>query len=84
MTMKTAKEKFQNLTIGAKGAIVKECQTLLRKAGSSIQVTGEFAIGMVSAVRSFQAKNGLAVTGVIDAKTYAKLNEKPKKKTAKK
>lgn len=75
---------------GATGEDVKTMQKALQKAGSTIKVTGEYTIGMVSAVKSFQKKNGLKVTGTIDAKTKAKLDallvpaKKPTRKTAKK
>ena len=77
--------KFQKIKIGDKGVNVKECQKQLKLAGSTIRVDGIFDIGMVSAVRAFQKKNGLPVTGEIDAKTFKKLAAvKPAKKTAKK
>ena len=75
---------------GATGEDVKTMQKALQKTGSTIKVTGEFTIGMVSAVKSFQKKNGLKVTGEIDAKTKAKLDallvpaKKPARKTTKK
>ena len=75
---------------GATGEDVKTMQKALQKAGSTIKVTGEYTIGMISAVKSFQKKNGLKVTGTIDAKTKAKLNallvpaKKPARKTTKK
>ena len=75
---------------GATGEEVKTMQKALQKAGSTIKVTGEYTIGMVSAVKSFQKKNGLKVTGTIDAKTKAKLDallvpaKKPARKTTKK
>ena len=69
------KKKFQPIVLGDKGPAVKECQQLLRKAGSSIKATGEFTIGMLSAVKSFQKKNKLEATGKIDAKTFLKLSE---------
>ena len=71
------------LEIGAKGAEVTKCQKLLQAAGSSIKVTGEFSIGMASAVRSFQKKNGLEVTGKIDTKTMKKLEAAAPKKSPK-
>ena len=75
---------------GATGEDVKTMQKALQKAGSTIKVTGEYTIGMVSAVKSFQKKNGLKMTGTIDAKTKAKLDallvpaKKPARKTTKK
>lgn len=73
--------RFKALKYGMKGTEIKECQKLLKKAGSAVKVNGEFTIGMVSAVRAFQKKNGLEVTGIIDSKTFKKLSAKvPAKK----
>ena len=70
---------------GDNGVNVEEAQELLQKAGSTIKVTGIFSIGMVSAVKSFQKKNGLEKTGIIDILTWEKLIEKASpKKTSKK
>lgn len=63
------------LELGDKGTKVTEAQMLLRRAGSTIQPTGIFTIGMVSAVKSFQRKHGLAVTGIINNATWDKLHE---------
>lgn len=69
---------------GAEGKEVAEMQKALQKAGSTIKVNGKYTIGMTSAVKAFQKKNKLPVTGVIDAKTKAKLMAilKPVKKPA--
>lgn len=61
------------MELGSKGTNVKKAQEMLRKLGSTVKVTGEFTIGMMSAVRSFQKKNGLAVTGIMNKKTWDKL-----------
>ena len=73
---------FKTIKMGAKGKVVSDIQKLLQKAGSTIKVTGVFGIGMFSAVKAFQKKNGLKVTGIVDKKTYEKLTAK--KKPAKK
>ena len=67
---------------GDNGRNVEDAQALLQKAGSSIKINGEFTIGMVSAVKAFQKRNKLKVTGVIDQKTWEKLLtfNKPSKK----
>lgn len=64
---------------------VLEAQKLLKAAGSTIKPNGKFTIGMTTAVKSFQKKNGLAVTGTIDTKTMNKLKTfaKPAKKPTK-
>ena len=77
--------KFQKIKIGDKGIKVKECQKQLQFAGSGLKADGVFGIGTLSAVRAFQKKNGLPVTGEIDSKTFKKLVAvKPAKKTTKK
>ena len=77
MTTKTMK-------YGMEGKMVADAQKALQKAGSTIKVNGKYTIGMVSAVKAFQKRNTLKVTGIIDAKTLAKLNTylKPCKKKA--
>lgn len=83
-----ATKKTVVLMVGDLGPEVKKCQDLLRAAGSTIKVTGKYDIGMVSAVKSFQKKNGLDVTGKVNAKTLKKLEtyaaKKPASKKAKK
>lgn len=68
--------KFECVKYGDKGPKVKEIKRLLKKAGSNIKQTATFDIGTISAVRAFQKKNGLRVTGIVDAKTYNKLSAK--------
>lgn len=83
-----AKKLFETIKIGAQGKEVCDCQKALHLAGSTIKITGKFGIGMMSAVKAFQKKNNLKVTGEIDSKTMTKLNEylapKAKKTTSKK
>ena len=78
--------KFTALEYGDTGAVVKEAQLMLAKTGSTIKPNGVFTIGMVSAVKAFQRKNGLNVTGVINAETWKKLEacSKPAKTSRKK
>lgn len=73
------------LKYGDENKDVLEAQKLLKAAGSTIALNGNFTIGMVSAVKAFQKNNGLGVTGKIDTKTMNKLKTfaKPAKKTAK-
>lgn len=75
--------KFVKMAYGEAGGRVTKAQKLLAKAGSKIKINGVYTIGMMSAVKAFQKKHGLPVTGVIDAKTMNKLAEydKPAKKT---
>ena len=74
--------KFIKMAYGEKSARITKVQKLLAKAGSAIKPNGIFSIGMVSAVKAFQRKHKLPVTGVIDATTMNKLAEydKPAKK----
>lgn len=74
---------FKTLKLNDSGAQVKEAQELLKKAGSSIKVTGTFSIGMLSAIKAFQKKNGLKVTGTIDSATMKKLQSFKAKKIVK-
>ena len=67
--------KFIKMAYGEAGARITKAQKLLAKAGSSIKPNGIYTIGMVSAVKAFQKKHKLPVTGVIDAKTMNKLAE---------
>lgn len=66
--------KAKIIKMGAMGADIQDIQKLLQKTGSSIKVTGVFGIGMYSAVKAFQRKNGLKETGEIDTATLKKLN----------
>lgn len=62
--------KFIPMKYGETGARITKAQNLLAKAGSKIKPNGIYSIGMVSAVKAFQKKNKLKVTGIIDAKTF--------------
>lgn len=75
--------KFIKMVYGEKSARITKAQKLLAKAGSTIKPNGIFSIGMVSAVKAFQKKHKLPVTGEVDAKTMNKLAEydKPVKKS---
>lgn len=61
--------------LGAQGAHVLYACSRLQKNGSSIKLTDKFHIGMRSAVASFQKKNKLKVTGIVDKKTWDKLGK---------
>lgn len=60
---------------GDKGRKVKIAQKCLKKAGSKIDISGKFLISMVSAVRSYQKKRGLNVTGTITIETWKRLKK---------
>lgn len=74
------------LKYGDENKDVLEAQKLLKATGSTIEPNGKYTIGMISAVKAFQKKNGLAITGKIDSKTMTKLKAaaKPAKKPARK
>ena len=57
------------------GEIVIQLQDLLAKAGSNIQIDGKFGLGTRNAVRAFQKRYGLDVTGVVENDTWIKLLE---------
>lgn len=68
-------KKHPTLRRGARGDEVVLMQTLLAKAGSTLEIDGIFGIGTLTAVKSFQKKNGLVVDGIVGPKTWAKLEE---------
>lgn len=70
-------KSFKPLKINDEGPRVQEVSEMLRKHGSNIKVSNVFSIGMNNAVRNFQRKNGLEVTGVVDKLTWKALKKKP-------
>ena len=77
--------KLKPFKLNDEGKEILEISKLLAKAGSSIKPTKTFTIGMLSAVKSFQKKSGLPVTGIVDKKTWEKLHAiRPTKKASKK
>lgn len=79
--MATRINKVAVIRYGAEGKDVEKLQKQLQAAGSKIKVNGKYTIGMMTAVKAFQKKHGLPVTGEVDAKTMDKL--KTYDKTAK-
>jgi peptidoglycan hydrolase-like protein with peptidoglycan-binding domain len=65
------KKEFKPLKLGAKGDSVKKVQELL-----GIKADGDFGAGTEKAVKSFQKKFGIPVTGIVDAKTLKALRGK--------
>ena len=61
--------------IGAVGPEVEWICTKLQEKGSTVKVTDKFHIGVRSAVFCFQKKNNLKPTGIVDKKTWDKLNK---------
>ena len=80
-------QTYGTLKKGAKGPVVKYAQQLLMNHGFSLPKygsDGDFGNETVSAVKAFQAANGLSQDGIIGKNTWAKLlenkpAEKPKK-----
>jgi hypothetical protein len=63
-----AKKEFKSFKVGAKGSSVKKVQEALGLAAD-----GEFGPGTDKAVKAFQKKSDLPVTGVVDITTYKKI-----------
>lgn len=62
------------LQVGSKGAAVRTLQQLLNKAGIKCATDGDFGPKTEQAVKEFQKKVGLAETGIVENKTWAKIN----------
>jgi len=89
MTKRKSEKSVYPIGLGDKGDIVKDIQERLALLGSKVKATGEFNIGTLSAVKSWQKKNKLQVSGEISAFQHTKLVimtnplKKPEKKTRK-
>lgn len=85
MTRKREKNPYP-IGLGDENDIVKDIQERLALLGSTVKATGKFTIGTMSAVKSWQKKNKLQITGKISAAQYKKLASMtdPLKKPAKK
>lgn len=62
------------LQIGSKGAAVRTLQQLLNKSGVKCATDGDFGPKTEAAVKEFQSKVGIEATGVVNHKTWAKIN----------
>lgn len=71
ITKKTTKVVYP--VYGDEGKEVLKYQKLLQKTGSTIQASGKFTVGMTTAIKTFQKKNSLKVTGKLDAATVKAL-----------
>jgi putative chitinase len=58
---------------GDKSSYIADLQNMLIKKGATIKADGNFGPATENAVRNFQSKNGLKVTGTIDTDTLNKL-----------
>ena len=63
-----AKKEFKPFKVGAKGSSVKKVQEAL-----GLKADGEFGPGTDKAVKAFQKKSSLPVTGIVDITTYKKI-----------
>lgn len=61
------------LKSGSKGDVVLWAQEHLMSAGEAVSPTGTFDSATINGVKSFQAANGLPVTGQVDANTWPAL-----------
>lgn len=73
MASKKREKNPYPISLGDTGDIVKDIQERLALLGSTVKPTGVFTIGMLSAVKSWQKKNKLQVTGSMSAFQYNKL-----------
>ena len=62
------------LQLGAKGSAVKTLQQLLNKAGVQCATDGDFGPKTEAAVKQFQKKVGLQETGIVNHKTWSRIN----------
>jgi len=60
---------YDSLSKGSKGTLVVELQESLYNLGYLGEITGEFDNATVEAVKNFQRRNGLSVTGKADSET---------------
>jgi peptidoglycan hydrolase-like protein with peptidoglycan-binding domain len=59
---------FTPIKVGSKGQAVKDIQALLK-----VNSDGDFGLGTEKAVKAFQTKEKLPVTGIIDEETFRHL-----------
>ena len=64
----TAKKEFKPFKVGSKGEAVKKVQELL-----NLNADGDFGPGTEKAVKAFQKKSSLPVTGIVDQATLKTL-----------
>ena len=64
---------YKTLSKGSKGTAVVELQESLYKLGYLSEITGEYDNATVEAVKNFQRRNNLSVTGKADSDTQRNL-----------
>lgn len=72
MFRKSTKNPYP-IKIGDESDLVKDVQMRLAVLGSAVKATGKFNIGTYSAVKSWQKKNKLRISGELSAFQYEKL-----------
>ena len=79
-----ANEKFVAAVLGEESVRIEKIRKLLAKSGSTIKPGKVFDIGMLSAVKAFQKRNKIKITGKVEKATMTKLEtfDKPVRKTA--
>ena len=73
MNDKTWNKLLPNLKQGSSGGSVRALQSALQDAGHSVSVNGTFDATTAKAVRSFQTKHRIKVTGEVSRLTWARL-----------
>ena len=73
MNDKTWNKLLPNLKQGSSGGSVRALQSALQDAGQSVSVNGTFDATTAKAVRSFQTKHRIKVTGEVSRLTWARL-----------
>lgn len=64
---------YPTIRRGDRGEVVTQCQRLLAKDGSNLEIDGIFGPGTQSAVRSFQKRHNLTVDGIVGPQTWKAL-----------
>lgn len=64
---------YPTIKRGSKGEIVVQLQDLLARNGSSVRISGAYDIGTESAVKAFQRRRMLKITGIADPDTWDQL-----------
>jgi hypothetical protein len=64
---------YPTIRRGDRGELVTQCQRLLAKDGSNLEIDGIFGPGTQSAVRAFQKRHNLTVDGIVGPQTWGAL-----------
>ncbi len=72
-TLEVPPESKPILRRGSRGEVVAELQQLLRDNGHPLTIDGDFGPATDTAVRQYQANNGLVADGIVGANTWRSL-----------